>query len=116
MIKTIADHMRKKLAQKINSSGKFTIILDESDTVGNEPALIIYIKTVIENRPTNLFIDLVKLKHKDANSVYSAIIESLNIFGISKDKIREDFIQIVSDGASVFVGKKESVCFLVNQE
>lgn len=109
MIKTIADHMRKKLAQKINSSGKFTIILDESDTVGNEPALIIYIKTVIENRPTTLFIDLVKLKHKDANSVYSAIIESLNIFGISKDKIREDLIQIVSDGASVFVGKKSGV-------
>ena len=77
MIETIAQHFKKRLAEEINSSGKFTIILDESDTVGNELALIIYLKTVIENNPITLFVDLVKLEHKDADSVYSAIIKWL---------------------------------------
>ena len=109
MIQTISNHFRSRLSQQINSSGKFAIILDESDTIGNEPALIVYIKTVIQNRPTTLFIDLVKLEHKDANSVYSAITKALNTFGIPMAKIRNDLIQVVSDGASVFVGKKSGV-------
>ena len=109
MIQTISNHFRSRLSQKINLSGKCAIILDESDTIGNEPALIVYIKTVIENRPATLFIDLVKLKHKDANSVYCAIIKALNTFGIPMAKIRDDLMQLVSDGASVFVGKKSSV-------
>ena len=72
-------------------------------------ALIIYLKFVIDHKPKTIFIDLVKLDQTDAESVFKAIISSLNEFGLTKQKIRDDLIQVVSDGASAFVGKKAAL-------
>ena len=86
MIETIANYFRQKISAKLNSAGKFTIILDESDTIGNEPALIVYLKTTLSKKPVTFFIDLVKLEEKDSDSVFKSTINSLNNFGISKEK------------------------------
>ena len=81
----------------------------KSDTVANEPALIIFLEITIEHKSKTIFIDLAKLEHKEQDSVFKAIIKCLTEFGLSMQKIKDDLIQVVSDGASVFVEKKSEL-------
>ena len=110
MVDTIAKLMRKSLVDFINNSpGKITLIVDESTTISNVSCLIIYIKTTKDHQQVTFFFDLVPLKNKDADTVFKAILDCLKLHGITEQKLSDDLIQLCSDGASTFTGKKSGV-------
>ena len=110
MVDIIANTKRKSLVNFINfSPSKITLIVDESTTISNLSCLIIYIKTTKNHMPVTFFFDLVPLKNKDSDTVFQTILDSLKSRGMSEQKLSNDLIELCSDGASTFTGKKSGV-------
>ena len=117
MVQTIAQTMRKSLVEFIkNSTGKPTLIVDESTTISNVSCLIVYLKTTKNNQPVTFFFDLLPLKNKDADTVFKSILDCLKGHGITEKKLSDDLIELCCDGASTFTGRKSGVgAFFVNK-
>ena len=55
------------------------------------------------------FFDLVPLTNKDSDTVFQTILDSLKSQGISEQKLSNDLIELCSESASTFTGKKSGV-------
>ena len=117
MIDCIATQMRSRLLEKILDSDElFSVVIDESDNISNTCCLIFYIHTIVDDKPITLFLDIVEVKSRDSESLKKLILEVLDLFGF-KDGIRMSrFAQLVTDGASTFVGSKTGVGTLLKKQ
>ena len=111
MINHIAVEMRKKIVKNlVKCSAKLSVIIDESTTVGKESALVVHLKASISNgEPVFIFLNLIELQAQTAAAIVLALEECLESAGFTKRYLEDNWIAIVSDGASVMLGRKAGV-------
>ena len=117
MVDCIANKMRNDLLNKVLGSNElFTLIIDESDNISNSCCLILYIHTIIDNKPTAFFLKIVEVKQRDSSSMKTLIINVLTSFGFDHGIRQKKFAQFVTDGASTIVGSKTGVGIKLKEE
>ena len=110
MISCIAQSMRTKICEEIRKEGKkIAIITDESTTISKKACVIICIRSVVRDKPINIFLDICELAGLDAQSICNCIIHVLARYSFDKEYLVKNLIAFTSDGASVMLGTKNGV-------
>lgn len=117
MIEHISKIMKSDLFTEIvNSDAKFSLVVDESDTISKQFCLIIYLNAFIRGKCYSVFLDLIEVEKRDARSIYEKIIFALKKVGFKDHQIHQRLIQLTSDGASTFTGHKSGVGALFREK
>ena len=112
----IASDMRKELVlYLLESRSKFSILVDESTSVSQEQAMVVYIRTQFENIACNFFFDLVPVVSASADALYKSLIGCLENAGLSIEVLKQQLIGFCSDGASNMTGKVKGLATLLRQ-
>ena len=70
MVKCIAVEMRRTICDVIlKRERKIGLISDESTSLSKKSCLIIYLRTVVDRTPENIFLDICEMDGQDAQSV-----------------------------------------------
>uniref|UniRef100_A0AAQ4R3J4 DUF4371 domain-containing protein n=1 Tax=Gasterosteus aculeatus aculeatus TaxID=481459 RepID=A0AAQ4R3J4_GASAC len=112
--KNIIDHttdeMRKKILNHIvTEDQRFSVLIDESTTLSNKTALVVYLRSIISEVPTVIFLDLVEMESQSAENITKSLLQCLQTWGMDEDFIKENFIAFASDGASAMLDRKSGV-------
>lgn len=108
IISHIAIQMKEKIVHNIiESNSKISVLIDESTTLSTKSAMVVFIKASIASEdPIFIFLDLVELRHQNAENIANQLIECLHKSGFSDKYLKTNWISFVTDGASVLLGKK----------
>lgn len=112
IIDHISDEMKRRIIQQIkNISGKISVIIDESTTLGSKSTLIVYLKCEFSKElpPHFLFLDLIELSGQTSEMIVQSLFDCLNQHGFDENYLKENLISFASDGASTMLGKKSGV-------
>ena len=117
IISHITREMRNKLVRSMITRGKkFSVLIDESTSLGNKSTLVVYIKVDLDGKgPNYVFFDLIELNAQDAEHIACKLLKSLKLHGLHEEYLRENWIAITTDGASVMLGKSSGVVTRLNQ-
>lgn len=114
VIMHIATEFRKKLTSNlINENKKFSVLIDESTTLGKESVLIIYIQTCLREKEELIFLDLISIKRQSAPVILEALLECFSSYGLNEEFLQKNLICFTSDGASTMLGKNSGVSKLL---
>ena len=107
---SIADVLRAELLSKINKSGKFSIMLDESTDISVHQNLIVYIRLLETDcvgtvEPHTYFLGISDFHRANAECIYGKVVDMLAQKGIKIDGL----CGVSTDGAAVMVGNKSGV-------
>lgn len=108
----VSDEMKKRVVKQIlGVSGKISVLIDESTTLGSKSTLIVYLKCEVckEDSPHFLFLDLLELSDQTSKTVAENLLDCLSKYGFEDNYLKENFVAFASDGASVMLGKKSGV-------
>lgn len=109
----IAQEMRQKILENVISSGsKFSVVIDESTTLSNKTALVVYLKTCVSEKneePEFLFLSLKELSAQTAEVITDTLLQLLSDNGFTEEFLQENWLSLVSDGASVMIGSRSGV-------
>ena len=109
----IAREMRAKLISSIMTQKKpFSVLIDESTSLGAKSCLIIYIRSCVgdSNDPLTFFLDIVELTDTTAAGILDALLGCLTKHGLTEDFLSQFWLGIGTDGASVMLGKRGGLC------
>lgn len=112
IIDHISDEMKRRIIAEIkNISGKISVIIDESTTLGSKSTLIVYLKCEFskEQPPHFLFLDLIELNGQTSEIIVESLLDCLSKHGFDDNYLKENLISFASDGASTMLGKKSGV-------
>lgn len=115
IIDHISDEMKKKVIREIiKISGKISVLIDESTTLGSKSTLIVYLKCEFskEHSPHFLFLDLIELSELSSQTsevVVESLLSCLKSHGFDDNYLKENLISFASDGASTMLGKRSGV-------
>lgn len=111
----ISVEMRKELISSVlKSNHKISVMLDESTTLSTKAALIIYIRTIINESPITFFLDLVELKEGGtAEAIKNCLLKCLSRHGFSHEILVERWIGFTTDGCSTMLGKSNGLHAIV---
>jgi hypothetical protein len=114
----IGNQMRKLVCiAVVKAKSKFSILIDESTTVSKLSTLIVYIRTQFdETGPLTLFLDLIQLECTQAASIVLALLQCLNVHGLSDEFLGQHWVGLATDGASVMLGKKAGVARMITDK
>lgn len=103
----IADAIREPIQDALRNAKSIAIMFDGATDCSVSEVEIIYCRVVKDGLPTDFFISLEDLEHAHSQGAYDAINSAMTKFGCPDwlDKV----VGIGSDGASVNVGRKNSV-------
>lgn len=108
----IALEMRKKLVKAIiECKLPFSVLIDESTSLGQKSCLIVYIRCCVDecSEPTAVFLDLLELSSLTADVIVETLLDCLIGHGFSEDILAECLLGLATDGASVMLGKHAGV-------
>jgi len=103
--------MRKNLVKEIvQSNCKISLIIDESTTISNVSALIVYVRTCATdigmNSAVNLFLDLIELPTVTATGILDSLLNCLLSYGMTEEYLKTKLVCVACDGAAVMLGRK----------
>lgn len=79
-------------------------------SISKKPVLVIYLRFCIgDSEEQILELDLVELADRGSETVAQAVEDSLLKAGFTRDFLKEYWVEIVADGASVMLGKHSGV-------
>lgn len=112
---SIIDHIGQEMCKTIiEGEGKFSVLIDESTTIGKHSTLIVYLRSSFKNaEPITVFLDLVEAEDATAAGIKDALLTCLHSHGLTVDVLKEKLIAFASDGASVMLGKQSGVAKLL---
>ncbi|UYV81282.1 hypothetical protein LAZ67_20000646 [Cordylochernes scorpioides] len=118
IINHIACEMRKMLVAKIlSTNSKITILIDESTTLSNKSTLVIFLKTYLGGESIDyIFFDLCELQCQDSENIEKELLNTLYKHGLNEEYLKENWIAIETDGASVMVGRHSGVVTRLKQK
>jgi len=109
IIDHISSQMRHTLINKI-CANKFhiSVLIDESTNLNRLSCLVVYVRATvdIDVGPVTFFLDLVELQATDANAIVAALMHCLVSHGFSEEFLKEFWVGLAVDGASVMLGNK----------
>ncbi|XP_065645604.1 E3 SUMO-protein ligase KIAA1586-like [Hydra vulgaris] len=99
IVNHIGNEMSKKIiAEVIKSKSKISIIINESTTISQKSALIVYIWCCVKgsgmNSPINLFLDLVELESVKATGQLVALLECLHSYGMKDEYLKNYLVSV----------------------
>ena len=111
IVNHISDEMRKNLVKEIvQSNRKISLIIDESTTISNVSALIVYVRTCATdtgmNSAVNLFLDLIELPTVSATGILDSLLNCLLSYGMTEEYLKTKLVCVACDGAAVMLGRK----------
>ncbi|KAK9679696.1 hypothetical protein QE152_g39794 [Popillia japonica] len=95
IINHISDGLKKRITHQIKStSGKISILIDESTTLSNKSTLIVYLKceTSKDLPPNILFLDLIELPNQTADSIFEVLLGCLKKYGFDREYLKENLV------------------------
>jgi OTU-like cysteine protease len=116
IVQHVYDTMRKTACSAIiQCKGKIAVLVDESTTVSNQSALIVYLKCETDKsaEPHYMFLQLVELPDQKADTIARALIDCLRENGFDNEYLQQHLVAFVSDGASVMTGRKAGVASIL---
>ncbi|UYV76318.1 hypothetical protein LAZ67_14000008, partial [Cordylochernes scorpioides] len=118
IINHIACEMRKMLVAKIlSTNSKITILIDESTTLSNKSTLVIFLKAYLGGESIDyIFFDLCELQCQDSENIEKELLNTLYKHGLNEEYLKENWIAIATDGASVMVGRHSGVVTRLKQK
>ena len=106
--------MHQDLVKDITKNNyKIAIIIDESTSVAKDCCLAVYITSVLNSSPVNIFLNMVELGGQDANSICNSLLDSLESNGLDNEYLAKNLIALTSDGASVIMGTIKGVATIL---
>ncbi|XP_070800771.1 E3 SUMO-protein ligase KIAA1586-like [Pituophis catenifer annectens] len=115
IVECIANEIKTQMFSSIIARNlKICLITDEASTVSCKPVLIVFLKVEDSEDPPTIFVELVELKKQDAETICSAVFESLHKVGFTRDYLQKN--AFCSDGASVMLGRKTGVSTRIANE
>ena len=108
----IADEMRRKLMKSVvDAKMPFSVLIDESTSLSQKSCLIVYLRCTVEAscEPVTCFLDLMELSSLTADAVIESLMTCLHKNGLNDECLREYWLGLGTDGASVMLGKKAGV-------
>jgi hypothetical protein len=118
IVDCIAATMKEMLVNEvIQSSAPFSILIDESTSLGKQALMVIYIRSSInDTEPTTFFLDIVAPLSTDANGIYTALMTCVYSHGFTDQYMSEHLVCICTDEASVMLGKHAGVQTLIKNK
>jgi hypothetical protein len=119
MISHIATEMRQSACSHIQiAGGKISVLIDESTTLSNKSAFIVYLKcqSEVNGEPHFMFLDLIELEDQSASTICQSLLRCLSSHGFDDMYLKNNLICFASDGASVMLGKKSGVGSLLAEK
>jgi hypothetical protein len=103
--------MRKKFVQSVTENHvPFAILVDESTTLSKKTCLDIYIRCSIgDAKPYSFFLDLIELPGTSATDITKALLACLRKHKFTDSILKDYWLALGTDGASVMVGRKAGV-------
>ena len=113
----IASVLEDSMLSKVQESGKFSLMFDESTDVSVHQNLIVYIRVLESDvlgyvEPHTYFLGIESLERANADSIFSKVVQMLDCKGIDISKL----CSVSTDGASVMVGSRSGVVTKLKEE
>ena len=106
ILKHVAQEMKAELSSYLKQSmHPFSIMIDETTTLSTKSALIVFIRTQVNDIVCNFFYDLIELS--DGSTGVQLANAVLNCFSDLGESTLRRLIGFASDGASVMTGRYE---------
>lgn len=117
IIDCIAKTMKERLLTHMrNSQAPFSILIDESTSLGKKTCMVVYIRCSVNNeKPTTFFLALVEPLSTNAEGIHESLMTCLHEHGLTDQYIGDNLICICTDGASVMMGKNSGVQTLLKK-
>ena len=88
---------------------KVCVIVDEASTTSSNPVLIVYVKSENCKLSPTIFLELVELEGKGAETIHRYLLKCLHNVGFTMEYLQRNLIAFCSDGASVMLGRSSGV-------
>ena len=111
--KTMRQDLVKDIAKNIN---KIAIIIEECTSIAKDRCPAVYIRSVLNSSPVNIFLNMVELWGQDANSICNWLLDSLQSNGLDNEYLAKNLIAFTSDGASVMMGAIKGVAIILKSK
>jgi len=113
----IAEQMSSKLMKSVlESDVPFSILIDESTTLSNKACLVVYIRCSIDDsKPCSLFLDVIELSGSTAVAIGEALVKCLYDHKFTDSILKNRWLALGTDGASVMLGRKCGVLAKLQQ-
>uniref|UniRef100_A0A8C8SR57 Uncharacterized protein n=2 Tax=Pelusios castaneus TaxID=367368 RepID=A0A8C8SR57_9SAUR len=112
----IIDHISVQMKYNLCSSiisqqYQISVLIDESTSLSKLSCLVIYLRTTFDANigPVTFFLDLVELGSNDDDGVVLALLQCLAEHGFMEEFLKDNWIGLGVDGASVLLGSKDGV-------
>ena len=109
IVNHIATQMRQSLVDTITSKKCcMSVLIDESTTLSRLSCLVVYVRATFDADvgPVTFFVDMVELHATDANETVAAVLQCLAGHGFTEEFLKESWVGLAVDGASVMLGSK----------
>jgi hypothetical protein len=119
IIEHISSEMKGKLMKYlIENKPPIAVLVDESTSLSKKSCLVVYIRccTEVQAEPVTFFLDLVELVDMSAAGIATALLQCLEVNGLTEQVLSDCFICFASDGASVMLGKNNGVCAILKEK
>ena len=113
-IDCIATMFQQSIAQKLNTSTFFSILIDGSTDRSVEEQEIVYVRLMENNRPVNRFFGLIQVPDSSAKGIVQSLEEHFLKRGI--DEWKRKVIGFGADGASVNMGCRGGIVAILRVE
>lgn len=114
--KDIIDHnaceqRRSLVTNLLLKKSNMSVTIDESTSLSRLSCLIVYVRAVfdIDVGPVTFFLDIVELGSTNSDGIVLALTDYLTANGFTEEFLRDHWIGLGTDGASVMLGIKSGV-------
>ncbi|KAJ8356589.1 hypothetical protein SKAU_G00193830 [Synaphobranchus kaupii] len=115
MIETIADEMKSDLAEEIGGSRYLSVMIDGDTDASNKECEMVYVRIIINGKPTNKLIGQQELEHSHALGVLQATKTAFEQLGQETGWMNK-LVGFGADGAAVNMGHRGGVIALLKEE
>ncbi|XP_013920969.1 PREDICTED: uncharacterized protein KIAA1586-like [Thamnophis sirtalis] len=113
----IAKAIKKAIFTKIVENNlNISLIIDKVSTISSKPVIIVFLKVEDSVTSPTIFVELIELEKQDADTICSAVMESLNNVGLAKNYLEKNLIGFCSDGTCGLLGIKSGVTTRIEKE
>ena len=79
MVDVIAETMRQSTINEITTNNKMiAVIIDESTSLAKASRLLIYLRSIVNDFPANIFLGILELEGQDAENICKCLLGFLN--------------------------------------
>lgn len=110
IINSVSSDMKKVICKDIiEHQSKITVMVDESTSVSVRTCMVIHIRALVNEKPTNVLLDIVEVPKTDAATILDSILATLDSHGFSEEYRQKHLTCFASDGASNMCGHTSGV-------